>query len=118
MLGLNPRRLFYIAILVVIILLARQYVPPYFARFQYGDDVRQTVKYAAAQHMGPDAVKAELLRLAEEDGVPVGPENITITVRGYSLYVDVNYTWPIDLRFHKYDLKFHISESGENFGGK
>jgi hypothetical protein len=116
MLGLNPKRLIYIAILVVIFLLARQYAPPLFSRFQYGDDVRQTVKYAAAQHQGPDDVMKELLRLAEEDGVPVGPENITITRRGFSFTVDIDYTWPIDLRFHQHELKFHISETGEHFG--
>jgi hypothetical protein len=116
MLGLNPRRLFYIAVLVVLVLLGRQYVPPYFSRFQFGDDVRQTVKYAAAQHQDLEAVKKEILRIAEEDGVPVGPENIQFTRRGLSFTVDIDYTWPIDLRFHQYDLKFHISESGEVFG--
>jgi hypothetical protein len=115
MLGLTPRRLVFIGFIVAVIFLARQYAPPLFARFQFGDDVRQTVKYAAAQHQSPDAVLAEVLRLAEEDGVEIGPENIKITRRGYSFTVDIEYTVPIDLRFRKHDLKFHISESGEVF---
>ena len=115
MLGLNPRRLIFILILVAIVLLARQYVPPYLARFQFGDDVRQTVKYAAAQHQDPEMVKKEILRIAEEDGVPVGPDNISITRRGFSFTVEIDYTWPIDLKFHQYELPFHISESGEVF---
>jgi hypothetical protein len=115
MLGLTPRRLVFIVFIVAVVVLARQYVPPCFARFQFGDDVRQTVKYAAAQHQGPDAVQAEVLRLAEEDGVEIGPENVKITRRGYSFTVDIHYTVPIDLRVYKHDLEFHISESGEVF---
>src|SRR5262245_15652138 len=115
MLGLTFRRLVFIALIVVAIYLAREYVPPYFSRFQFGDDVRQTVKYAAAQHQSPDVVQAEILRIAEEDGIKIGPENIKMTRRGYSFTVDVYYTWPIDLKVHKYELKFHISESGEAF---
>ena len=115
MLGLTPKRLVFIVFIVAVIFLARQYVPPYFARFQFGDDVRQTVKYAAPQGQSPEAVRAEVLRLAEEDGVEIGPENIEITRRGYSFTVDIRYTVPIDLRFHKHDLNFHISESGEVF---
>jgi len=115
MLGLNLRRLIYILILVAIILLARQYIPAYFSRFQFGDDVRQTVKYASAQHQDPETVKKEILRIAEEDGVPVGPENIALTRRGFSFTVDIDYTWPIDLKVYAHELPFHISESGEVF---
>ena len=116
MLGLNPRRLFYIAIIVILVLLVREYVPPYFSRFQFGDDVRQTVKYAAAQHQSPEAVQAEILRIAKEDGVEIGPENIKITRRGYAFTVDIDYSWPIDLKITQHELNFHISETGEDFG--
>src|SRR5262245_9493713 len=115
MLGLTPRRLVFIAFIVAVIFLARQYAPPLFARFQFGDDVRHTVKYAAAQHQGPNEVLTEVLRLAEEDGVEIAAENIKITRRGYSFTVDIDYSVPIDLKVYKYDLKFHISESGEVF---
>ena len=115
MLGLTPRRLFFIAIIVGIAYLGKQYVPPLFARFQFGDDVRQTVKYAAAQHQTPDAVQKEILRIAEEDGVEIGPENIQVERRGYSFTVDIDYSYPIDLKVYQHTLNFHISESGEVF---
>jgi hypothetical protein len=115
MLGLTPRRLFFIAVIVGILFTGRQYVPPYFARFQFGDDVRQTVKYAAASHQDPEAVRKEILRIAEDDGVEIGPENVQVTRRGYSFTVDIDYSYPIDLKVYKHTLNFHISESGEVF---
>jgi hypothetical protein len=115
MLGLTPRRLVYIAIIVLIVFLARQYAPPYFSRFQFGDDVRQVVKYAAATQKDVDAVRREILLLAQEDGVDITTKNIRITKRGPSFTVDVDYTWPIDLRVYQHELQFHISEHGEIF---
>ena len=115
MLGLTPRRVTIIALILIVIYLGQQYVPPYFARFQFGDDVRQTVKYAAASRKNIDAVRRDILELAEEDGVNITTKNIKITQRGPSFTVDIDYTWPIDLKLKKYELPFHISESGEVF---
>jgi hypothetical protein len=73
------------------------------------------VKYAAATQKDVEAVRKEILRLAEEDGVPITKDNIRITKRGPSFTVDVDYTWPIDLRVYQHELVFHISEHGEIF---
>jgi hypothetical protein len=116
MLGLTPRRLVYIGFIVAVVFLGRQYIPPYFSRFQFGDDVRQTVKYAAASHQDPEAVRKEILRIAEDDGVDINPSDVQVTRRGYVFTVDIDYAWPIDLKIYKHDLNFHISESGEVFG--
>ena len=115
MLGLTPRRLFYIAFIVAVVFLARQYVPPYFSRFQFGDDVRQVVKYAAASRKDVDAVRREILQLAREEGIDITNKDIQITKRGPSFTVEVDYSWPIDLRVYQYELQFHVSEHGEIF---
>jgi hypothetical protein len=115
MFGLTPRRVFFVAFIVAVIFLARQYVPPYFARFQFGDSVRQTVKYAATAQKNTDAVRREIAEAAEEYGIPIKPADILIVKRGPSFSVDIDYAWPIDLKVHKHDLQFHISESGEIF---
>jgi hypothetical protein len=113
MFGLTPKRVFFVAFVVVVIFLARQYVPPLFARFQFGDSVRQTVKYAAATQKNTDAVRREIVRSAEEYGIPVGPKDVHITKSGAYFTVEIDYSWAIDLRVHKYDMQFHLSESGE-----
>ena len=53
---------------------------------------------------------------AEEAGVPITAKDIRITKRGPSFTVDIEYSWPIDIRIHQHAIKFHISESGEVFG--
>jgi hypothetical protein len=116
MFGLTPKRIAAIAFVLAVIYLAREYVPPYYARFQFGDAVRQTVKYAAASRKDTEAVRREILSSAEEAGVPITAADIKITKRGPSFNVDINYSWPIDLKFKKYELPFHVSESGEIFG--
>jgi hypothetical protein len=115
MFGLTPRRLVYILIIVAIAFLGKQYFPPYFARFQFGDAVRQTVKYAAAAQRNTDIVRREVLLSAEEAGIPITDEDIRIVKRGLIFTVDIDYEWPIDLRIYKHNLNFHISESGEMF---
>ena len=115
MFGLTPRRVFFVAFALVVIFVAKQYVPPLFSRFQFGDSVRQTVKYAATYSMGIDAVRREIVSAAGDYGLNITPKDVVIVTRGPSFTMDIKYTWPIDLRFHKYDMQFHVSESGESF---
>ena len=115
MFGLTPRRVFFVAFLVAVIFLGKQYVPPLFSRFQFGDSVRQTVKYAAAAQKDIETVRREIVSAATEYDVPINAKDVKITKRGPTFSVDIDYTWPIDLRFHKHDMQFHISETGEIF---
>ena len=116
MLGLTPKRILLVLFIVGVVYMAKEYFPPYYARFQFGDSVRQTVKYAAASRKDTDAVRRDILLSAEEAGVPITAKDIRFTKRGPFFTVDIDYKWPIDLKFKKYDLDFHVSESGENFG--
>ena len=115
MFGLTPKRVFFVAFVVAVVFLAKEYVPPLFARFQFGDSVRQTVKYAAASDKDVEAVRREIVSAAGEYGINITPKDVRITKRGPWFSVDIEYTWPIDLRFKKYDMEFHISEAGEIF---
>jgi hypothetical protein len=115
MFGLTPRRVFFVAFVVAVIFLAREYVPPLFSRFQFGDAVRQSVKYAAAAQRDVESVRREIVSAAQDYDIPINAKDVRITKRGPIFSVDIEYTWPIDLRFHKYEMQFHVSESGEIF---
>ena len=117
MFGLNLKRLFcFLLFLAAAIFLGRQYAPPYLARFQFGDAVHGTVKYAASSRKNVKDVRTEILESAKEYGIPIGERDIQITPRGDTyITVVIDYDWPIDLRFHQYQLRFHVSESGEIF---
>lgn len=116
MFGLSPKKILFIVSVLIAIFLARQYIPPFFSRFQFGDAVRQTVKYAAVARKDTEAIRREVLQEAEDAGVPITEDDVVITRRGPYLTVDIDYIWPIDLRVYQHVISFHVSESGEVFG--
>jgi len=113
MFGLTPRRVFFVAFVVAVIFLGKQYAPPVFSRFQFGDSVRQTVKYAAASQKDFEAIRREIVSAAADYEIPITAKDVKITKRGLTFSVDIDYSRPIDLRLHKYDMEFHVSETGE-----
>lgn len=116
MFGLTFKRLVIIAFILAMIFLARQYVPPYFSRFEFGDAVRSSVKYAALSRKTTEAVRRDIMDAAKDYDIPIEPKDIRFTKRDLNFTVDIDYTWPIDLKVKKYELKFHVSETGEAFG--
>ena len=73
------------------------------------------LRWPAASQKDVETVRREIVRVAEDHGLPIGPKDVVITKRGPSFSVDIDYSWPIDLRVHKYEMQFHVSESGELF---
>lgn len=115
MFGLNGRQLTILLILAAAIFAATQYVPPYYAAFQFNDSVRQEVKFAAASRKTVDVLRADILSKAKEFGIPLTKNDIRITKRGPSFTLEMEYRWPVDLKVYRHDLAFHISQSGELF---
>ena len=115
MFGLTPKRVFYILLILLVVFLARQYVPPVYARLQFGEAVRQTVKYAAVANRTLEGVRREVAMAAEDAGVPVTEKDILISKNGLLFTVDIDYAWPVDLKVYKHEILFHISETGETF---
>jgi hypothetical protein len=115
MFGLNGRRFVILVIIVVLIYSAVQYVPAYFAAFQFNDYVRQEVKYAASARKTADALRTGILAKAVELGIPLTKNDIRISRRGPSFTLEVEYRWPIDLKVYHHEIPFHISQSGELF---
>jgi hypothetical protein len=115
MFGLNARRVFYILIIAAVIFVGAQYALPVFYSFQFNDFVRQQVKFAGVGRKTTDDVRREVLDKAKEFSIPITSRDIHITRRGPAFTLDLEYSWPIDLRVYKHDLKFHTSETGESF---
>jgi hypothetical protein len=115
MFGLSGRQIFILLIVVGVLFGGSQYVPAYFAAFQFNDYVRQEVKYAAASRKTADTLRANILQKADELGIPLKKDNIRITRRGPSFTLEVEYHWPVNMRIYQHELVFHASESGEMF---
>lgn len=115
MFGLNGRQLFILLILILILFAGTQYVPGYFAAFQFNDYIRQEVKFAVTARKSPEMIRANVLQKAVELGIPLTKGDIHITRRGPSFTFELEYRWPINMRIYKHELIFHTSESGEVF---
>ena len=115
MFGLSVRQLFILLVLFVSGYGAVQYVPAYFAAYQFNDFIRQEVKFAVTARKTTQTVRDEIVREAKDLDIPFDVRNVTFTRRGPSFTVDVEYRWPIDMRLYKHVLVFHTTESGEIF---
>ena len=115
MFGLSGRQLFILLIFVALLFAAAQYVPAYFAAYQFNDYIRQEVKYAGTSRRTPEAIRTELLQEANELGITITKNDVRITRRGPSFTIEVEYRWPIDLKVYRHELIFHPSATGEIF---
>ena len=115
MFGLSGRQIFILLVLVAILFAGTQYVPAYFAAFQFNDYIRQEVKYAVTNRKTTEMLRTIIVQKAKELGIPVQPRDIQITRRGPAFTLELEYHWPINMRLYQHELVFHASESGEIF---
>jgi|SRR5579883_2617727 len=115
MFGLNGRQLFILLVFIAVLAAGTQYVPGYFAAFQFNDYVRQEVKYAVSARKTPESVRDDVLSKASELGIPLTKSDVHITRRGPAFSMQIEYHWPINLKVYKHELTFHVDESGEVF---
>ena len=115
MFGLNAKQLFMLLLLILALFAGSQIIPAYFNAFQFNDYIKQEVKFAVASRKTTDMIRAKIVDKAKELGINVGPKDISITRRGPSFTIQLDYFIPIDLRFYQRDLSFHVSETGELF---
>ena len=115
MFGLSGRQIFILLVLIALLFAGAQYVPGYFAAFQFNDYVRQEVKYAASSRKTPEILRGEVLERANELGIPLTKNDIRITRQGPAFRVEIEYHWPINLRVYQHELVFHVNEQGELF---
>ena len=115
MFGLNSRQLFMILLLICALFAGSQYIPAYFKALQFNDFVHGEAKFAASARKSTEDLRSTIVERARELSIPVGPRDIRITRRGPAFELQLDYSFPIDLRVYHQDLKFHIVEQGEIF---
>ncbi len=115
MFGLSGRQIFILLVLVAILFAASQYVPAYFASFQFNDFVREEVKFAATNRKKAETIRTDIVQKARELDIELTKDDIHITKRGPSFTLEIEYHWLVNMRVYKQDLIFHASETGELF---
>ena len=113
MFGLNVKQVFVLLLFIVGLFAASQIVPIYFNAFEFSDFIKQEVRFAGASRRTPDDIRTRIVAKAKEFEFPIGPKDVRITRRGPAFNLEINYAVPLNLRFYRRDIPFHIVESGE-----
>jgi hypothetical protein len=119
MLGLLPKRTGHVIVVLILLFLGINYVPIYFNAWQFYDESRQVVRFAGVGQQSVRQVRAEILQLAEEWGVPVDEEDVKVEVvvirNGAVFDVRIYYEVPVDLRLYQDLRTFNGQFRGETF---
>ncbi|HTC79209.1 MAG TPA: hypothetical protein VK657_11380 [Terriglobales bacterium] len=99
--------IFGIAVFLGIMYLIWELVPPYFHQYQFQDYVDQHAKEVTYEYnKTEDQVRAEIMKEAREDSIPITPEQIQVTKSPTNCTIAVNYTVHVDLPFFPQDIHF------------
>jgi hypothetical protein len=102
-----------VVFLLTFIYLCVEFVPPFFKNYQFQDFLDDEARRTSYTPMGEDAIRAEVLKEARGDDLPINAEQIHI-VRGQNqVQIDVQYTVHVDLPFFPQDLHFNPSSSNK-----
>jgi hypothetical protein len=85
-------------------------VPVYVAKYQMQDAIESESRFALSGYpkKGPDDIRTDVLKKAQDIGVPVTAEGIQVTVTNLGVDISMDYTVPIDLAFTQWSPEFHL----------
>lgn len=99
-----------LAVVAAIVLFFIAVAPPYFANYQFKDDVAQEARFANVSYppKTDEDIRSNLMRKAQEYGIPIKSEQISITRGSGDILVSIPYS--VDVKFltgHTYRLQFN-----------
>lgn len=99
-----------LAITAILVVSAWRIIPVYVKSFQFQDEIRNKCKFAPVDRKSPETVKEELLRFAQDLGLPVSREQLQVNALGTSgIRVNVRYTVPVDLILFDISIPFEYN---------
>jgi hypothetical protein len=107
-------------VIVAVVVLLFQIVPPMMNNYSFEDDLR-TVALMDGSNLQKtdDDIRNDVLRKAKDEGLPLGPKQITvqhINTPGMSaVYVAADYTVTINFPGYSFDMHFTPSSGNKSF---
>lgn len=88
-----------LGLLVVVIAgyLAYAFMPPYFAKYQFGDDVASIARFSGPSTKTEEDIREEVMKKAKENDIPVKPEQVQVSRDGQSVRIRAHYTYVVNL---------------------
>ena len=84
-------------------------VPVYVENYQFQDSIEAESRFALTGYpkKGPDDVRADIFKKAQELDIPVKSEDIRVNITNGSVEIGTDYSVPIDLKVYQFTLQFH-----------
>ncbi len=100
-----------LAILIIGGIAAFKFFPPYYANYIFQDALKNELVRLHNTQKTDDEIKAEILRLAQSNELPISERQIRLTHVNRTLTVDINYQVHVDMPGYPVDLDFSPSVS-------
>lgn len=101
-----------IAFFVAMIFAGFKITPVYINNFQLQSYIQEQNPFWLTQHATAEAIRNNIVAKAQDLGLPVAAEDVTVTSTAVRLIVTVDYHVPVDLKV--YTVELHFSPSAEN----
>lgn len=73
------------------------FIPPYFAKYQFADDVNTIARFSGPTSKSEEDIRQEVLKKAKEEGVVISGEQIQISREQQHVTIKANYTYVVEL---------------------
>jgi len=102
-----------ILVLVAIAFVGIKIIPPYFSNYEFEDAIKTEALQGTYSSRSEDDIREAILRRAREYDIPVTAKQIRVSRTGSngagSLWIEADYTVPLDLPGYSTTLQFHPS---------
>jgi hypothetical protein len=108
--GSTMSLIFTLAIVGALVFTAFKIVPVYVDKYQMQDAIETESRFALASYpkKNADDIRNDVLKKAQDVGVPVKSEDIQVTVTNLGVDISLDYSVPIDLAVTQWAPQFHL----------
>jgi len=106
--------------IVAVIYAAFQIIPPELTNYSFQDDLRNIAMVGGANpHTSDQELAEQVMKKAQEHGIPLTPEHVTVqrigTPGAPAVYLAADYTVPVSFPGYSFDLHFTPSSGNKGF---
>ena len=106
-----------IALIVGVIIVGVQILPPYINNYQFQDALNNQALAATYSKQSEDEIRETAYKAAKDLEIPIRPEQIKVSRAGSmgtgSLIIEASYTVHVDLPGYPVDLNFHAASKNK-----
>lgn len=107
------KAIFGLAVIGLFVYVGLKLFPPYFANFQFQDDVTTAARFAGVDTRSTeDSVREDIIKKAKAYDIALKPEQVRVTKDGRTVYVLVVYDVTVDLGAGR-SYTFHFEDASD-----